>query len=316
MKNNSVLITGVNGFIGSRIAKLLIQSGYRVVGIALDDRYDWRIQHLGISVLYADIRIGEYLESLIQGIQPEIVIHTAAMVNTSRNTDVLPKLVRTNINGTVSLLSACAKSGCRLVINTGSSDEYGDQTAPFDEEMREMPTSPYGISKLATTRFARTFSRSNGMNVVTVRPFLVYGEAQISSMLIPQLIMSAINRKKLELTPGEQTRDPIHVDDLARGYLAIMENPEKFSAGDVVNLACGVEHTVREIAETVMELEGAPSELFDFGAKEYREDEPMRFYADIGKMKRLTGWHPTIDLKSGIERAIDWYRFHGEKYNM
>ncbi len=316
MKDNTVLITGVNGFIGSRIAKLLVQNGYRVVGIALDDREDWRIQHLGISVHYADIRITEYLESLIQGIQPQVVIHTAAMVDTSRNIYVLPKLVRSNLNGTVNLLHACSRSDCSLVINTGSSDEYGDLTAPFNEEMREMPTSPYGICKLATTRFARSFSRGGDMNVVTVRPFLVYGEAQVSPMLIPYLIMSAITRNPVQLTPGYQTRDPIHVDDLARGYLAIMDNRGRFSRGDVVNLAGGEEHSVREIAETVRDIEKTPEDLFQFGAKDYREDEPMRFFAEIDKMKRLTGWSPAIDLKSGLERTIDWYRFHREKWKV
>ncbi len=313
MRNNTVLITGVNGFIGSHIASLLVRIGYKVTGVALDDRFNWRIENLDIPIHYIDITNKAQVDFLIQHIQPQFVIHTAAMVDTSRDIGITPELIRINLIGTVNLLQACVKSGCALVINTGSSDEYGGNTAPFDEHMREMPTSPYGTCKLATTQFARMFAQSTATNVVTVRPFLVYGEMQAGSMLIPSLMKAAIERKPLQLTPGEQTRDPIHVEDVARGYLAIMENREKFEMGDVVNLACGEEHMVRDIARTIFQMTNAPEEFLQFGAKPYRDDEPMRFFASIEKMTELTGWRPSVDLRTGLERTFNWIREHEAK---
>jgi nucleoside-diphosphate-sugar epimerase len=308
LKGTRVLVTGASGFLGSYVVKRLVAEGAIVFGVSssvsanaperLTDVIDQ------IELLEANVRDASSLAHVVATARPELVLHQAAFTHVGKSFSRIDENIQTNIQGTVNLLLALNGQYERFV-NIGSGDVYGDAPVPFHEDGPVRPASPYAVSKYAAERFCRMFSQAYGWPIVCLRPFNVYGPQQSPDRIIPELIISALHGRDLEMTEGTQTREFMYVDDVADVFVRALTQPG--IDGEVINVSRGEEVTIRQLALTVLELMGNPVQAL-FGALPYRPTEIWRMFGDNSKARELLGWAPTTSLTDGLNRTIDWYR--------
>jgi UDP-glucose 4-epimerase len=188
------------------------------------------------------------------------------------------------------------------VIHAGSALEYGTASGDLAETTSEHPTTLYGITKLEGTRTLIDTSRELGMRSVTARLFTVYGPGEHSGRLLPTLIDARYDKKPIPLTDGRQERDFTYVADVVEGLLRLGTLP-----GDdlgVVNVATGTQTPVRQFVETAAEVLGLERSRLDFGAIPSRAEEQRHDAVNVGKMRSLTGWTPSVTIREGITRSL------------
>ena len=314
LRNIRVLVTGISGFIGSHLARRLLQEGAEVHGLVRKSSDLWRIQDTKnqINLHYVDLRDFEPVRKEVHNIEPQKIFHLAAYVDVSRSFEVMNEMIEVNINGTLNLLRALDGTDYNCFINTGTCEEYGDNPVPFREDQIPNPVSPYSASKVSTAMFCQMLHKTMGLPIITLRPFLAYGPMQESNMLIPSLIKKAINREKFEMTEGEQTREFNYVDDIVDGF--IKASATKKAIGEIVNIGNGKEYKIKDIVLKILNIMGNPIEPL-IGALPYREGETMHFYCDNTKATKLLGWNPKVTLDEGLEKTVNWYitKFKDEK---
>jgi nucleoside-diphosphate-sugar epimerase len=314
LSNTKVLVTGISGFIGSHLVRRLVAEGSEVYGLVRNSSNLWRIQDLKnqINLYYVDLRDFELVRRAVQDIKPQKVFHLAAYVDVSRSFEVMDEMVEANIKGTLNLLRALNGTGYDCFINTGTSEEYGDNPVPFREKQVPNPVSPYSASKVATTMFCQMLHKSMGLPIITLRPFLTYGPGQEGNMLIPSLIKKAIKGETFEMTQGEQTREFNYVDDIVDGFIKASISPG--AIGEIINIGNGLEYKIRDVVEMVLRLMNSSLKP-KFGALGYRPGETWHFYCDNTKAREILGWEPKVALEDGLKRTIDWFQKHGLERN-
>jgi nucleoside-diphosphate-sugar epimerase len=245
------------------------------------------------------------MELLADEIHPEYVFHLGAYTHVGKSWNRVDECIQTNIQGTVNLLMAVERTGFTRFINTGTSEIYGDIEVPFREDATVHPISPYSVSKHAAEEYCRLFADARDLPLVRVRPFNAYGPMQSPDRVIPEIISRAVQGQPLKMTQGTQTREFNYVEDLADGFVALATAPG--IDGDLFNLGCGREVSMRDIASTILKLMGDPITA-EFGALPERPIEIYRMHADVTKTRERVGWTSKISLEDGLERTIAWYR--------
>jgi nucleoside-diphosphate-sugar epimerase len=309
LRNAKVLVTGISGFIGSHLARRLVAEGAEVHGLVRPGTSLWRIEDLKDQVRfqYADLRDCESVKKVAQITSPQKVFHLAARVDVSRSLEVVEEMIEANIEGTMNLLRALDGVAYDCFVNTGASEEYGDNFAPFKEDQMPNPVSPYSASKAATTMFCRMLYKTKGLPIVTLRPFLTYGPRQEGNMLIPALLRKTIKGETFEMTKGEQTREFNYVDDIVDGFIKAAVTPR--AIGEIINIGNGTEYKVRDVVELVLKLMNSSLKP-EFGALDYRPGETWHFYCDNTKAKEILGWQPRVGLEDGLRMTIEWSQKH------
>ena len=302
-----VLVTGAEGFIGSHLARRLVQEGALVHALVKKDSSLWRIEDCidKLAVLKTDITDSAFLQSSIPRFKPQIVFHLAALVDVSRSWDLIAPLARTNIMGTIHLLSAVKESSLEAFVYASSSEEYGDAPSPIEEIRRESPISPYSFSKLAGTHFCQMAARTFDLPVTVVRLFPVYGPFQEGSMFIPSAIRDLLLKKEFKMSSGGQIRDFTYVDDVVEAYLGVACCPK--ARGELLNVGSGVAHKVRDVIEIIRRLVGGNTNVA-VGALPYRKGEGSEIFCDNRRMRQLTGWSPKVGLEEGLHLTVEWYK--------
>lgn len=309
LKSKVVLVTGAAGFIGSHLSKRLLEEGVEVHVLLRKGTDQFRIQGLlgDLTVWYGDLRDYQAICSCIKNSRPQIIFHLAALRDVKRVPELIEPMIETNVKGTLNLLRGGMEEKINLecFVNTGSSEEYGNGLAPFNEDQREMPVSPYSASKVAMTYFCQMLHKTMGFPIVTLRPFLTYGPYQDIDMFIPSLISHCIERKDFPMTEGDQTREFNYIDDVVDAYLLAACSPH--AAGEVINIGNGVEYGIRDVAEKVVCMMGNPIRLL-VGALRKRPGEVKHFFSSNEKAKRILGWSPKIGIAEGLGTTISWYQ--------
>lgn len=306
LDGKSILITGGNGFIGAALVNKLISQNLFVYIFSHTNEFNWRIQNKNNYKLYIlDIRNKSEVENYIKEIKPDIIFHLAGYVNPERDLNVTHESYSINLIGTQNLILSLMNHDYELFINTGTSDEYGYNITPFKENQRERPVSPYSASKVASTYFCEMVSKIYNKPIITVRPFLAYGPTQIARLLIPWLIYSGIEKKKLLLTPCEQTRDFIYIDDLVDAYICLALNVKKVWNAGIFNIGSGKEIKILRVVNLIREK--INNAQFIVGGKKYRPAESMHFYSSIKKITKTIGWKPNWSIENGIEETVKWW---------
>ena len=203
-------------------------------------------------------------------------------------------LFAVNVGGTSAVLQRFVRTGGHLVLfSTGL--VYGAQPGPFHETMSCQPTEAYGQSKLAAEALARAHSGARRAALSVLRPSVLYGPGAPAGMLIVSLLESLRRATPFEMTPGEQLRDFLHVDDAARAVAAVIEQ----RAEGTYNLASGVSVTIRRAAELGAAIAGRP-DLLRPGALAYRASEVFDYRMDASALVRAVGWQPETTLSAGL----------------
>ncbi len=309
LKQKTCLVTGGAGFIGSALVGRLVEIGAKVTVLVKETTELDRLAGVldRISLVKGDLSDYGCVSRLVSKISPQYVFHLATYRDVTRNASLLTAMVDVNISGTVNLLRAVAEHspGLMSFVNTGTCEEYGDGPVPFREDQREVPVSPYSASKVASTYICQMMSKSMGLPVVTLRPFLTYGPGQDTDMFIPSLITHCLQGKDFSMTAGDQTREFNFLDDIVDAYL--LAATAKDVSGEVINIGCGVEYKISKLAARIVEMTGSCITL-KTGSIPKRPGEAKNFYCDNSKARRLLGWSPKVTLDEGLKVTIEWYR--------
>jgi nucleoside-diphosphate-sugar epimerase len=310
--NKKVLITGGCGFIGSHLVKRMLSEGARVFIMKRKNTKAWRIKDElnEVEILETDIADTVETGSAIKRIEPEYVFHLAAYGVDSLENNYITAL-RTNILGTVNIMSALKDVGCKRVINMGSCAEYGDRKELMKEDMFPEPVSIYGSTKACATIAAHQAARENHINIVTLRPFGIFGEGEERHKIFCHIILSILENKDVKLTSCEQRRDYCYVENIIDGMVMAAKNESL--KNNIFNIASGRVHPLSYYVDSIfknMKTDRKPL----YGAVEYRKNEMWAPTADIKKIQSILGWMPRIGFEEGIKNTINWYERNKAMY--
>jgi nucleoside-diphosphate-sugar epimerase len=299
-----IVVTGVAGFIGSNLAKHLLDRGYEVVGI--DNLSQGTLENVDPRVDFhrLDIRDTEVYPLLVA---VDAVFHLAAK---NSLTDCLAhplEAASNNVVGTLNMLEAARQGKVRKFIYADTSAEYeGISEFPTKEDQIQ-PRGVYAASKHGGATFCESYRALYGMNLTIVRYFNVYGPAQDWRRVIPP-VMSAFIIRMLRGEPpliygtGEKRRDFVYVDDVNDFHLALLNDSR--SDGRIFNVGTGVNYSVNEIyglVEALLQTGLRPIHKPDFPG------EAQVTLADISSSREL-GWEPKIDIHEGLRRSVQYIR--------
>ena len=319
LKNQTVLVTGGGGFIGSRLCERLVQSGATVRAFV---RYTSRAE-IGllrflepdilkkIEIIRGDLRDFSAVEQASRGV--DIVFHLGALISIPYSYVHPVETVQTNVIGTLNILEACRKSGAKLV-HTSTSEVYGTALrVPIDEDHPLQGQSPYSASKIGADKLVESYFRSFGLPTVTVRPFNTYGPGQSTRAVIPTIITQALAGGVVRLGNLDAIRDFTYLDDTVEGFL-LTAQADTWN-GETYNLGSGEEISIGAIAALIFRLMGKQAEIqLEKSRLRPEKSEVLRLISDNRKAKLELGWQPTVGMEEGLQRTIRWIGEHLDLY--
>jgi nucleoside-diphosphate-sugar epimerase len=302
-----VLVTGAAGFLGSHLVPRLIARGAEVCALDYPEARCWAmIERAGISAgIRADARtLADAVHDQALG-RLDTVIHLAAVGVVSGVTGVRD-LVNTNVDATVAVLLAAQRFSARLIY-CGSCFEYGSG-AGWTEDALPAPTTEYGATKAAGWLIAQAFARRTGLQLVSLRPFTMYGPMELPGRLIPSVVRYALAGRAIDLTPGDQERDFVYVEDAADAFIAAATTDA--AVGGTFNVCSGNAYIIRDIVQRVLQSTGSAS-IPRFGAFSYRPTELPVLSGNTSRAEQILGWRARVSLDEGIDRTVAWFRTVG-----
>jgi nucleoside-diphosphate-sugar epimerase len=309
LRDKHVLVTGGAGFIGAHLVQRLVADGadVHVLTSEVSSLFPGRLLEIKnkITVHEGNVVDRSAMDSVARNVRPQVIYHMAAFTHVGKSWTRVDECIQTNVQGTVSLLQALHEVGYERFLNFGTSEIYGDIPAPFQEDAIVNPISPYAVSKYSAERFCRMFHRSYGWPLVMLRPFNAYGPGQTPDRVIPEIIARAFRGQELAMTQGLQTREFNYVEDLVDGFVRAAVTPG--IEGEVINIGCGEDISMRDLATTILDLMGNPITP-KFGALPERPAEIMEMRCDNTKARALLGWEPKHSLAEGLAKTIEWYK--------
>jgi dTDP-glucose 4,6-dehydratase len=309
-----VLVTGGAGFISSSFIRHLLQATpYEVVSLDaltyagnLENLADIR-SHERLSFVQGDIRNESLVRSVVE--QVDVIVNAAAESHVEKSIlEGASEFVATNVQGTRVLLDAIRKAPVERFILISSSEVYGSaEVVPMDEDHPLNPRSPYAATKAGADRLAYSYHATYGLPIVIVRPFNNYGPRQHPEKVIPRFVIQALHDEPLTIHgDGSASRDWLYVDDDAEAIEAVIAADVDAVAGEVINVATGVDVPVSRIADLVLDLLGKPASLKAF--VDERPGQVRRHLGSTEKAERLLGWTARTSVEAGLERTVEWYR--------
>lgn len=302
-RNGHIVVTGGCGFVGANLVHRLAAAGEEVV--VVDDLRTGRREHVEgrCRVVVGDAGDPEVLGPALQGCSA--VVHLASETGVAPSVEDPLRDLKGNAVTTVMALEAARRAGVRRFVFSSSGAALGEVEQPLHEGRVPHPLSPYGAGKLAGEAYCQAYSASFGMEAVALRFSNVYGpfSAHKRNNAVPRFVTRALRGEPLEIYgDGSRSRDFIHVDDICSAIERALQT--EGIGGEVFQLATGVETTVKELADTVLELTGSTAGIVHRPA---RPGEVERTSVDVSKAARVLGWRPRISLTEGLCSTIEWF---------
>jgi UDP-glucose 4-epimerase len=301
------IVTGATGFVGANLTRRLIDDGHDVHLLVRREHDDWRIGGIRKDVRLHEVNLDdpETLEVTVRNIRPDWVFHLATHGAYSWQTD-LRRIMRTNITGTINLVEACLRVGFEAFVNTGSSSEYGikDHAPSESEELK--PNSYYAVSKASATMFCRYVAQSRGVNIITLRPYSVYGPYEDPHRLMPTIILYGLEGRLPPLVSPDTPRDYVYVDDLTEAYLLAAGRPHQ-DTDAVYNVGTGTQTLLREVvnvARRALAIEAEPK----WGSFPNRHWDTDTWVSDNRLIWTELGWRPRYTFEEGFRMMANWFR--------
>ena len=265
----------------------------------------WRIKEVlnKVKVYHVNLLNKKKLTKIISKINPNFIIHLATYSNYRKQTDV-EEMIDINIKGTLNLLLASKNIDYKLFLNNGSSSEYGIKNKPMNEGDYLEPISFYAVTKASATLLCQVFAKEYKKPIVTLRPFSVYGPYEEESRFVPTVIKAILKNKPIRLTPGNQRRDFIYIQDVVDIYTKTLSYGKKLS-GQILNMGTGIEYTNDEVVQTLFKVTGKKVKI-EKGAFPKRLWDTSHWVADISKTKKLLNWKPKFTLEDGLKKTYEW----------
>ncbi len=303
-----MLLLGASGFIGASVGRALLAAGAELHLAGRSDAAP-QLARQAASSTRIDLLEGDDLERLLAQLAPRWIFNLAGYgVDRSERSEEVA--VRMNLELPIRLLHSALslpepERAARRLVHVGSRAEYGSCTDELEEDAAAAPTTLYGRTKRLGSEALVRESRAHGLASVVGRLFMVYGPGEHAGRLVPSLWEASRTRRPLPLTAGTQQHDFTFVEDAAEGLLRLgaLHLP-----GEVVNIATGRLHSVREFAETAASMLALPKDLLQFGSVPIPTGEPGHPPVSIRKLLALAGWAPGLTIERGLARTFEWLR--------
>jgi nucleoside-diphosphate-sugar epimerase len=302
-------LTGATGFVGSCLARRLAELGCAVHVLARPGAQRWRLEGIEGKLHFhsGDLTNEERLREIVRSVQPSIIYHLAVHGAYPYETDA-DRIIVTDVVGTWNLLKASAEVDYKLLINMGSSSEYGVKPYAMRETDALEPRSYYAVAKCAQTLVCGHRAAAEHRPVNTLRLFSVYGPYEEPSRFVPTVIQRCLESQELDIVQPDTARDFVYIDDVVDACLKIDEL--RLQYGEVFNIGSGVQSTVADVVREAMDLTGSKTKV-NWGRMPRRDWDTNTWLADCSKARRLLKWTATTSLASGIEKTIQWFRSRG-----
>jgi UDP-glucose 4-epimerase len=294
LRTETLLVTGATGFIGRQICRHLIKVGVPVFGLSRSAAS--QTLPVGVQPIAVDITASAAVQVAFEQVRPTSVLHLAAA---GVNHPFLPEeeAAQVNVNGTRNVLQASQAVQVRRFIQVGTCYESAAEASQ---------ASAYAVSKLEAWRIWRTFLKTySPLQTAAVRLFHVYGPEQPATGLIAAAICAALRGDRFEMTPGEQQRDFVFIDDVVEALLTALIAP--LAGAETYEVGTGVGRSVRSVVHRIFEKVGGAGEAV-VGARPYRSNEMMHLVANPQPIAQALGWQARTNLEAGLTATIDWQR--------
>jgi UDP-N-acetylglucosamine 4-epimerase len=313
LSNFTFLVTGGAGFIGSHLVEYLFKHNagevriYDNLSTGNKSNIEVFLKNHNISFIEADINDSNQLEEACRNV--DYVLHQAALGSVPRSIEDPLSTHNSNATGFINLLEVCRKEKVKRIVYASSSSVYGDsKELPKKEDVLGNPKSPYAISKLVDEYYAKLYSNLHETDIVGLRYFNIFGPRQSPkgayAAAIPLFILSAINGGMVKVFgDGSQTRDFTFVENAVQANIKALFSNDGLK-GQVMNVACGDQFSLNEVLSIIEEITERELSI------DYLPERPgdiMHSHASIEKAKTLINYIPSVDLKEGLKRSIDWY---------
>ena len=300
------LVTGGAGFIGSAIARKLLERGSEVV--ILDNLLTGFKENIPAEAEFieGDLRDRQAVEAACRGV--DVVFHQAALRSVPRSVDDPVLTTECNVLGTLGLLEAAERAKVRRVVYASSSSVYGDRREGLNrEDMTPNPLSPYAASKLGAEYYCRVWTQLKGLSTVSLRYFNVFGPGQHAesryAAIFPAFIAALNKGEAPELHwDGEQSRDFTYIDDVVDANLCAAAAGAD-ADGEIFNIGGGGAKTVNEVYRAVSEVLGVNIEPRRLPQ---RAGDVRHTRADITKAGTILAWHPKAGWRFAVRSTVNW----------
>jgi UDP-glucose 4-epimerase len=303
-----ILVTGGAGFIGSHVVDAYIATGHEVA--VLDNFSSGREDNLNpaAAVHRVDLRDQAQVEKAVASFRPELVNHHGAQSEVPKSVADPAYDAQVNIIGGLNLLKSCVDHGVRKVVFSSTGGAlYGEpDVVPADEDHPLRPLSPYGTSKLAFEQYLGTFRRTFGLDYTVLRYANIYGARQDfaaeEGRVIAIFASRMLARKPLTIDgTGEQSRDMLHVGDVATANLAVLER----GSGGTFHISTGVAVTINDLYRKLALLTDYQLEP-NYGPP--RKGDVYRIALNNDRARNQIGWEPRVNLEEGLSLTVDYFR--------
>jgi dolichol-phosphate mannosyltransferase len=300
-----VALTGGTGFIGANLARVLLHRGYEVHLLNRATHSTWRIDRIrrDVALHVVDLADSSSVQDVFRTVRPELLFHLAQAGGYSWQVNV-SDMVTTNYLACINLLHAAKEFDTRVVVNTGSSSEYGLRPHPTRETDCPEPDSDYAATKAAGTLYCQQWARRKGRLAPTLRLYSVYGPFEEPMRLLPRLVSFGLEGRLPPLVNPDTARDFVYVDDAVSAFLRAVEAPF-VDHGAILNICSGRQTTLREIVgatRKVLDVAAEPS----WGSMELRAWDTNTWVGDPERAKRELGWTAITGPDAGLRKFGDW----------
>jgi nucleoside-diphosphate-sugar epimerase len=250
------------------------------------------------------------MRNIIKDLQPEVIVHFAALTSVAYSYEHPLEVIDANFIGTVNLAEACLKEAQNLkkMVFTSSVETYKDTPGKLqhEENTPQEPDSPYGVTKVAAEKYLLYLFRNKKFPAIILRQSNTYGRKRDSNFIVERIITQMLNGGPVNLGSPDPVRDFLYVSDLIDAHLKIVESGVK--PGQVINISTSKGTSIQELAQIIANQTGFKDKI-NWNAIPPRPREIKWLVADNTKAREILEWEPKIDLKEGIKRTIEsWKR--------
>lgn len=303
-----ILVTGATGFIGSHLLARLLEQQQDVFSLQryVTGRYVLGADR-GLKSVFGDLRDYFAVRRILREIQPEVVIHLAAVSPVSYSYDHPNEVLEVNLTGTLNLAEACLREVAhfRQFLFASTSETYGNGPVPKTEETPQNPNSPYSVSKLAAEKYILYMRDAHGFPVTVLRPFNTYGRKDNTHFMVERIVVQMLRGDVVKLGDPTPVRDLIYVDDHVGAYLSCLGNEK--AIGEVFNFSSGRGITVQGVLDLLKQITGFRGEII-WDTIPRRPLDIQILYGDSTKAAKVLDWHPTVTLEKGLRLTVDYWR--------
>lgn len=304
----NVIVTGATSFIGRHLCLELVKQNHRVYAIVRNKKRLSFDSYYSSNLVYVDLdlenykKVGQYLSKE----RIDAVFHLAwAGVRSTQRDDVI--LQENNLKYSLQFLEEVAGLGCKIFFTAGSQAEYGNHEVVIYENTECKPISEYGKNKVEFYLKAKELCDKKNIRIVEPRFFSLYGEDDTEATMYVSIMKKMLKNEDCELTECSQLWDFLYVDDAVKALILLLENED---AKGVFNFASGNNRPLKEFVLEMYRITNSKSVL-RWGMIPYASVGKLSLQPNIDKLKKVTGWAPSISFEEGVRRTMEYLKARG-----